>query len=114
SFNGLRVAVTTAKMLALALRVPVFGVPTLDVMAWGAADAAGPVWATLDAGRGQLYAASYAAPAESAGTWRALEEYMLVTPSELGRRVAAGAVVCGEWPAETELALRAALGMRVR
>jgi tRNA threonylcarbamoyladenosine biosynthesis protein TsaB len=114
SFNGLRVAVTTAKMLALSLGVPVFGVPTLDVIAWGAADAAGPVWATLDAGRGQLYAAAYAAPAESARTWRPLDEYMIVTPAELGVRVAAGSVVCGEWQAETERALRTALDPRVR
>jgi tRNA threonylcarbamoyladenosine biosynthesis protein TsaB len=114
SFNGLRVAVTTAKMLALSLGIPVFGVPTLDVIAWGAADVAGPVWATMDAGRGQLYAAAYAAPTESARAWRPLDEYMIVTPAELGARVAAGSVVCGEWQAETERALRAALDPRAR
>jgi len=114
SFNGLRVAVTTAKILALSLGVPVFGVPTLDVIAWGAADAAGPVWATIDAGRGQLYAAAYAAPAESARAWRPLDAYMIMTPTELSMRIVAGSIVCGEWRAETELALRAAVGARAR
>src|SRR5258708_33324341 len=54
SFNGLRVAVTTAQMLALSLGVPGFGVATLDVIAWGAADAAGPGRGTSGAGSGQL------------------------------------------------------------
>ena len=57
SFNGIRVALATAKSLALALDVPLYGVPTLDVAAWGCSDAEGPVWAILEAGRGQLYAA---------------------------------------------------------
>src|SRR5260370_36640603 len=39
---------------------------------------------------------------------------MTGTAAELGARVASGSVVCGEWAAETELALRAALGGRAR
>src|SRR5260370_14172629 len=77
SFNGLRVAVTTAKMLALSLGVPVFGVPTPDVIAWGAADAAGPVWATIDAGRGQRDPAAYAPPADTARDSRPVDAVMI-------------------------------------
>src|SRR5258708_16245976 len=51
SFNGLRVAVTTAKMLALSLGVPVFGVPTLDVIPLAAPPPPPPRCAPLHAGR---------------------------------------------------------------
>jgi hypothetical protein len=37
-----------------------------------------------------------------------------MTPAELSTRIADGSVVCGEWRAETELALRAAVGERAR
>ncbi len=35
SFNGVRVALATAKSLAFAPGIPLHGVPTLDVIAWG-------------------------------------------------------------------------------
>jgi len=109
SFNGLRVAVTTAKMLALSLGIPLFGVPTLDVIAWGAADAPARIWATLDAGRGQLYAAVYAGPTEHDRPWRCLDGYHIVTPIELAARADGAALVYGEWSIATERALRDAL-----
>ncbi len=65
SFNGARVAVTTAKSLAFALRLPVVAIPTLDVIAWGVG-ALGPRWALLEAGRGEVYAARYPAPPDAA------------------------------------------------
>src|SRR5258708_16227818 len=80
SFNGLRVAVTTAKILALSLGVPVFGVPTLDVIAWGAADAAGAVSATMGPGRGQLYAPAYAAPPPTPRARPSPGAYIVRTP----------------------------------
>ncbi|ESY77510.1 peptidase M22 [Mesorhizobium sp. LNHC221B00] len=61
SFTGLRVGVSTARGLALALKVPAIGVTTLDALA-GEAAAAFPgraVLAALDAGREEIHAAVY-------------------------------------------------------
>ncbi len=61
SFTGVRVAVSAARGLALALKVPAIGVTTLEALAAEAA-AAFPgraVLAALDAGRGEIHAALY-------------------------------------------------------
>ncbi|HET6561516.1 MAG TPA: tRNA (adenosine(37)-N6)-threonylcarbamoyltransferase complex dimerization subunit type 1 TsaB [Marmoricola sp.] len=65
-FTGLRVGVVTARMLGLALGIPVYGASSLDVLAVRAVDAgvAEPFLATLDARRKELFWASY----DAAGT----------------------------------------------
>ncbi|HEY8495224.1 MAG TPA: tRNA (adenosine(37)-N6)-threonylcarbamoyltransferase complex dimerization subunit type 1 TsaB [Myxococcota bacterium] len=63
SFTGLRVGVATAKGLAFGSEVAVAAVPTLAALAAKAAARGGPaalVVATLDARRGELYAAAHA------------------------------------------------------
>lgn len=55
SFTGLRVGLSFALGLGLALERPVVGVPTLDALA-AAAGPAGVVLAAIDARRGQVYA----------------------------------------------------------
>jgi tRNA threonylcarbamoyladenosine biosynthesis protein TsaB len=112
SFNGLRVALSTAKSLSLALGVPLYGVPTLDVSAWGYAYAQGAIWAIQEAGRGQLYAARYAGPEGSPEGWEPLAGYDVLTPVELGARIqqdGEAALVCGEWRPQTRAALEGAL-----
>lgn len=86
SYTGTRIAVTAAKTLAWAWKVPVIGISSLHALAWGgysaglaqhAADAAdgaahnagtGPDWIIplLDARRGQAYTALFAATGEGA------------------------------------------------
>jgi len=61
-FTGLRVGLVTARTLALALEIPVYGVCTLDVLAaeavaTGAVD--GPFLVATDARRKEVYWASY-------------------------------------------------------
>jgi tRNA threonylcarbamoyl adenosine modification protein YeaZ len=61
SFTGLRVGVSTARGLALALKIPAIGVTTLEALAAEAA-ASFPgraVLAALDAGREEIHAAVY-------------------------------------------------------
>jgi tRNA threonylcarbamoyl adenosine modification protein YeaZ len=61
SFTGVRVGVSTARGLALALKLPAAGVTTLDAIAAEArADEPGrAVLVAIEAGRGDLYAALY-------------------------------------------------------
>jgi tRNA threonylcarbamoyladenosine biosynthesis protein TsaB len=58
-FTGLRVGITTATVMANALRVPVVGVPSLDLMAYPARHAARTVAAVLDARRHEVFYACY-------------------------------------------------------
>ena len=57
SFTGIRIGLATARGLALALKRPLIGLSTLEVLAAGvpAAERDGAVLAALDAGRERLY-----------------------------------------------------------
>lgn len=114
SFNGVRVALTVAKSLCFALGARLAACSTLDVAAWGYASASDPVWALLDAGRGEVYAAEYPASASDAAAWAPVDGYLVVTPQELAARIAGRAFFCGEWRAETQALLGEALGERAR
>lgn len=59
SFTGLRIGVTAAKALALALEVPIVGVPTLDVMAHAMVYTDYLICPIMDARRHQVYTALY-------------------------------------------------------
>jgi len=59
SFTGLRIGISIAKGMCLALRIPILGVPSLDVVAYAAGDPGGPVIAVLEAGRGRICMARY-------------------------------------------------------
>jgi tRNA threonylcarbamoyladenosine biosynthesis protein TsaB len=59
SFTGLRIGMSIAKGLCLALGIPILGVPSLDVTAYAAGDPGGPVMAVLEAGRGRICVARY-------------------------------------------------------
>ncbi len=59
SFTGLRVGVTLAKTLALAVGCRIVAVPSLRALAENAAPDAGRVLATVGAGRGNVFAALY-------------------------------------------------------
>ncbi|MFD9899865.1 tRNA (adenosine(37)-N6)-threonylcarbamoyltransferase complex dimerization subunit type 1 TsaB [Mesorhizobium sp. NPDC059025] len=61
SFTGIRVGVSTARGLALALKIPAIGVTTLEALAAEAASAfpGRSVLAVLDGGRGEIHAALF-------------------------------------------------------
>lgn len=58
-FTGLRVGVTTAKVLAQALRVPVVPVPSLDLLAYPLRHSRGLIVPAIDARRSECYFAFY-------------------------------------------------------
>jgi tRNA threonylcarbamoyladenosine biosynthesis protein TsaB len=58
-FTGLRVGVTTAKVMAQALRIPVVPVPSLDLVAYPLRHAASLVVPVMDARRHEVYYAMY-------------------------------------------------------
>lgn len=93
SFTGLRVGIATAKALASSRGLPLSGVGTLDALARGLGEAAGGRQrvAVLDARRGEVAAACYAADGRLA--WGP----ELSSPEALGERLAAlpEAALCG-------------------
>ncbi len=58
-FTGLRVGVTTAKVMAQALRLPVVGIPSLDLVAYPARHTTRLVVAVVDARRHEVFHARY-------------------------------------------------------
>ena len=79
-FTGLRVGVTTAKVLAQALRVPVIPVPSLDLLAYPLRHSRALVVPAIDARRHELYCALYR---PVPGGVQRVSEYELGTPDDL-------------------------------
>lgn len=85
-FTGLRVGVTTAKVMAQALRVPVVAVSSLDLVAYPLRHTHRLVVAVLDARRGEVFHAAYRAVP---GGVQRITEYAVARPEELVADLAA-------------------------
>jgi tRNA threonylcarbamoyladenosine biosynthesis protein TsaB len=129
SFNGLRVALATAKSLAFTLTIPLVGVSTLDVIAAQQQQWRGPICAVMEAGRGELYASCYLFDeVVEAGNLsyelRRLSDYLLEAPAQLkeyvlahinewagvpGERAVPPVLFCGEMSEASRAALLAQL-----
>ncbi|MGL4361815.1 MAG: tRNA (adenosine(37)-N6)-threonylcarbamoyltransferase complex dimerization subunit type 1 TsaB [Cellulosilyticaceae bacterium] len=59
SFTGIRIGVSTAKAMAMALEVPIVGISTLDVMAHNVTFTESIICPIMDARRQQVYTACY-------------------------------------------------------
>jgi tRNA threonylcarbamoyladenosine biosynthesis protein TsaB len=79
-FTGLRVGVTTAKLLAQSLRVPVVAVPSLDLVAYPVRFTSRLVVAVLDARRREVFTSSYR---PVPGGLQRVSEYQVLPPAEL-------------------------------
>jgi tRNA threonylcarbamoyladenosine biosynthesis protein TsaB len=130
SFNGVRIAVAVAKTLAYTLGIPLLGISTLDVIAAQQRLTTQLLCATLEAGRGDLYAAYYQMEqhVDEQGTLRfaltRLSDYLLLSPQELANHASSllatneqssqgttrvHVLFCGERSVASQQALRAAL-----
>ena len=89
SFNGVRVALATAKTLAYILKKPLVGISTLECMAFQQRQWRGLVCAVQEAGRSELYAACYAfdeqrnEQGEVVYAMHQCSDYLLLPPQEI-------------------------------
>jgi len=105
SFTGLRVGLSVAKGLALALGIPLLGVPTLDATAYAHSRETVPVCAVLQAGRGRLVVAFYQ---NVDGDWQRCSAYALCNEDDLVASLKGPTLLCGEVNARLAGVLRAA------
>jgi len=85
-FTGMRVGVATAKAMAQALRVPIVGTPSLDLLAYGVRYSPRLICAAVDARRGEVFAAFYR---QVPGGVQRLSEYAAWQPERLAGEVQA-------------------------
>jgi len=111
SFTGLRVGMALAKGLALARNLPLFGVPTLDVLAAAQGRDTRPLCAVLQAGRGRIGVATYRW-CEGEG-WQLEEAPHLTTWAGLVPRLHTPTLFCGEIDQVGMEALKASGGLAV-
>jgi tRNA threonylcarbamoyladenosine biosynthesis protein TsaB len=97
SFTSLRVGLAFAKGLALARRLPLIGVPTLDIVAAAQPLADMPLVAVLQAGRGRLAVGWYEASPDG---WRSTGPARVETADSLAHSIRKPTIVCGELLAE--------------
>lgn len=79
-FTGLRVGVAAAKAVAHALRVPMIGISSLDLLAWPLRHTSREIVAVIDARRGEVFAARYR---PTPGGVQRLAEPMVCGPDDL-------------------------------
>lgn len=105
SFTGLRVGLSVAKGLAVAMDLPILGVPTLDASAYAHSREVLPVRAVLPAGRGRWCSAVYQC---TAGRWQRCGEYALMDAAALVASLQGPTLLCGEIDAALSTVLREA------
>ncbi|MGH9062466.1 MAG: tRNA (adenosine(37)-N6)-threonylcarbamoyltransferase complex dimerization subunit type 1 TsaB [Acidimicrobiales bacterium] len=90
-FTGLRVGVAAGKAAAQALRVPMIGLSSLDLLAYPVRHTERLIVAVIDARKGEVYSAFYR---RVSGGVQRLSPYQLAAPSELAAELVARGEAC--------------------
>jgi tRNA threonylcarbamoyladenosine biosynthesis protein TsaB len=93
SFTGLRVGLALAKGLALARRIPLIGISTMDIMATAQPLLTIPMAIVLRAGRGRLAVGWYRASEDG---WKISGKMEIQTAEELEQEIKTPTLICGE------------------
>ncbi|MCG2712195.1 MAG: tRNA (adenosine(37)-N6)-threonylcarbamoyltransferase complex dimerization subunit type 1 TsaB [Candidatus Omnitrophica bacterium] len=93
SFTGLRIGITTAKGLSLALDKPIIGLCSLDLIAASQKDSGDIICPVIDAKRRQVYSALYEC---SQNKIKRKGKYFLGSIDELLEKVKGKVVFCGD------------------
>jgi tRNA threonylcarbamoyladenosine biosynthesis protein TsaB len=96
SFTSLRIGLALVKGISLALRIPVIGVPTLDILATAQPAREVQLAALLQAGRGRLAVGWYDL---HDGAWKARGDAQITTAEELVLKLNRPTLVVGEMSA---------------
>lgn len=102
SYTGLRIGMALAKGLALTHKLPLVGIPTLDILARAQPSHKEPMLALLQAGRTRFAGVEYK---WTRGSWRAKDEGGTFTWEELLERCLEPLYICGELTAAQREAL---------
>lgn len=107
SYTGLRIGLGFAKGLAFAHSLPLFGVPTFEILLHAQPPNEKRVLAVLEAGRGRVIVAAY----EWLGMhWQAEGEPAVTNWATLAADVLEPTVICGEWQSASPEVQRALKG----
>ena len=93
SFTGLRIGLAVAKGMALPHKLPVVGVPTLEITAYPFREIKLPVWAVAQAGRGRILAACFDRQDDH---WQAVVEAHVTTVAGLAEKIEQFGLCVGE------------------
>ncbi len=97
SFTSLRVGLAFVKGLAFARKIPVVGIPTLDILAHAQPESQLPLAVAIQAGRGRYAWGWYK---NSLGRWQAEGPARVVSVEAINDEVASPSLVCGEFTGE--------------
>lgn len=93
SFNGLRVGVTTAKALVIALKIPIVGISTLELEAFQHSLSPYPICPVFNAGRGEIATALFS---NKDGNWQRLIDDHITKLDDLLSRITGKTIFCGQ------------------
>jgi len=103
SFTGLRIGLALAKGVAFSQKLPLIGIPTLDVVAAAQPLRDMPLAAVLEAGRRRLAVGWYQS---QDGIWQSLDKLENLSVEELAERISTPTLVSGELTEEVRDALK--------
>ena len=98
SFTGLRIGIASAKGLALSLKKPIIGIPTLEGMALNIPAPDSIICPVIDARKGEIYSALYRNETRESGkcTMEKLTGYLVMPLEELLKKINEKTIFTGE------------------